>query len=147
MTDWDIHADHDVVEGFASRHLDYERADDAIGGVHFLDGKGLRVSFFPWDETSDALWACDDNTWAAPLGIPAACISAMSQIALKAAYCRVSGPHAEKNVRDLDFWLQVNSGAAKWKPCHDRVFDVMSRRASLIFNTPAPGVRPLFGAP
>lgn len=143
MIDWDIHADRDVVEAFASRHPGYERADDAIGGVHFLDGRGLRVSFFPWDETSDALWACDDNTPTVALGLPSACISIMSQIALKAAYCRVAGPHAEKNDRDLDFWL--SAGGSDWKPCHDRVFDTMTRRASLIFNTATPAVRPIFG--
>lgn len=144
MDDWDFYGDAADVERMraylAERCGAYEEATDRLGGVHFLDGKGLRISFLAWDAVADALTVAPDAFPAEALGQAVTAIGPYVQLALKLGYLRCAGFHAEKNERDVAYWLDALSPEG-WTPAHDAVFRRMWIRAEEIFRTPPSDIK------
>ncbi|WP_338577207.1 hypothetical protein V8J38_16330 [Brevundimonas olei] len=139
MDDWDFYGDAEDVQRMraylAERCGAYEEATDRLGGVHFLDGKGLRISFLAWGAVADALTVAPDGFAAETLGQTVTAIGPYAQLALKLGYLRCAGFHADKNERDVSHWLNTLSPEG-WAPAHDAVFRRMWTRAEEIFRTP-----------
>ena len=139
MDDWDFYGDAGDVERMraylAERCGAYEEATDRLGGVHFLDGKGLRISFLAWGAVADALTVAPDGFRAEALGRAVTAIGPYAQLALKLGYLRCAGFHADKNERDVSHWLDTLAPDG-WTPAHDAVFRRMWTRAEEIFRTP-----------
>ncbi len=140
MCDWDFYGRAEDVERMRAYLRDrcgaYEEADDRIGSVHFLDGKGLRVSIMAWGPVADALAAAPDCFPACALDQDVTAIGPQTQLALKLGYLRAGGFHADKNGRDVDHWLRTLP-PVDWTPAHDAVLHAMWRRAEEIFKLPA----------
>lgn len=139
MDDWDFYGDAEVVQrmrAYLAEHCGaYEEANDRLGGVHFLDGKGLRISFLAWGAVADALAVAPDGFAAEALGQTVTAIGPYAQLALKLGYLRCAGFHADKNERDVAHWLDTLAPEG-WAPAHDAVFRRMWTRAEEIFRTP-----------
>lgn len=140
MCDWDFYGSAEDVARMRTYLADrcgfYEEAGDRLGGTHFLDGKGLRVSFLAWDAVADALCDAPDSFPAEALGQAVTAIGPYAQLALKMGYLRCGGFHGVKNERDVEHWLATLSPEG-WTPSHDVILSAMWLRAEEIFGVTA----------
>lgn len=135
VIDWDIHARPAVIDRWA------EGRGLSRRGRNFLGPADLRVSFFEWDEVSDALLACPGSRHVDALGLSLLAVAPMALLALKCGYRKAAFRHSQKTRRDVEYWI-ARGDPQSWRPEHEAVYRSMARRAAITFNHPDPGQPP-----